>query len=88
MSKSGGRSGREATPRPRSLDALWLCLPQCIEALREQRAQQAARRLASDDWQDSGLVFTTALGTAMDAANVWRDLRRALGLVPGIDPGE
>jgi integrase len=45
-------------------------------------------RLASDDWQDSGLVFTTALGTAMDAANVWRDLRRALGLVPGIDPGE
>jgi Phage integrase family len=34
------------------------------------------------------LVFTTVVGTAMDAANVRRDLRRALGLVPGIDPGE
>ena len=33
-------------------------------------------------------MFTTALGTAMDAANVRRDLRRALALVPGIDPGE
>ena len=66
-----------------------LALPaRCIEALRKQRAQQVADRLASDDWQDSGLVFTTAVGTAMDAANVRRDLRRALALVPGIEPGE
>jgi integrase len=28
------------------------------------------------------------VGTAMDAANVRRDLRRALALVPGIDPGD
>ena len=48
------------------------------------RLSKPPDRLASDDWQDSGLVFTTALGNAMDAANVWRDLRRALGLVPGI----
>ena len=27
------------------------------------------------------------VGTPMDAANVRRDLRRALGLVPGIEPG-
>jgi len=48
-----------------------LALPsRCIEALRKQRAQQAADRLAADDWQDSGLVFTTAVGTPMDAANV------------------
>ena len=66
-----------------------LALPaRCIEALRKQRAQQAADRLASDDWQDSGLVFTTAVGTEMDAANARRDLRRALALVPGVDPGE
>ena len=37
-------------------------------------------------WQDTDLVFTTALGTAMDAANVRRDFRRALRLVPGLDP--
>jgi integrase len=71
-----------------------LALPaRCIEALRKQWAQQAADRLASDrlasdDWQDSGLVLTTAVGSAMDAANVRRDLRRALALVPGMDPGE
>ena len=47
-----------------------------------------ADRLAASDWQDSGLVFTTAVGTPMDAANVRRDLRRALGLVPGIEPAE
>ncbi|HEY0639887.1 MAG TPA: tyrosine-type recombinase/integrase [Pseudonocardiaceae bacterium] len=35
-------------------------------------------------WQDAGLVFATAAGTAMDAANVRRDFRRiasAAGLV-------
>jgi integrase len=65
-----------------------LALPaRCIEALRKQRAQQAADRLAAGErWHESGLVFTTALGTAMDAANVRRDFRRALDLVPGLDP--
>lgn len=62
-----------------------LALPdRCIDALRRQRAQQAADRLAvGDKWQDSGLVFTTAVGSKMDAANVRRDFRRALALVPG-----
>lgn len=65
-----------------------LALPElCLEALRRQRVQQAAERLAAgDQWHDSGLVFTTALGSAMDAANVRRDFRRALRLVSGIDP--
>ena len=40
----------------------------------------------AEDWQESGLVFTTSAGTEMDAANVRRDLRRALALVPGIKP--
>lgn len=35
----------------------------------------------------TGLVFTTKTGTEMDAANVRRDFRRALALVPGIEPG-
>jgi len=33
-------------------------------------------------------VFTTSVGTGLDAANVRRDLRRALRLVPGIDADE
>ena len=33
-------------------------------------------------------MFTTWLGTAMDAANVRRDFRRALASVPGLKPEE
>lgn len=33
-------------------------------------------------------MFTTALGSGMDAANVRRDFRRALGLVPDLDQAE
>ena len=40
------------------------------------------------EWEDNGLVFTTVVGTAMDAANVRRDLRRALAFCAGIDLGE
>lgn len=67
-----------------------LVLPQlCVEALVEhslvQRRWQAS---ASDRWQPTGLVFTTSVGTALDAANVRRSFRHALGLVPGIDPAD
>jgi integrase len=59
----------------------------CVEALRRQRAQQLADRLrAGDRWQENGLVFATSVGTKMSAGNVRRDFRRALALVPGIDP--
>ena len=33
-------------------------------------------------------MFTTTLGTGMDAANARRSFRRALALVPGIEPAE
>jgi integrase len=61
----------------------------CVRALVTQRAQQdAERRAAGEQWHETGLVFTTRLGTAMDAANVRRDFRRALALVPGLNPEE
>ena len=54
-----------------------------------QALQQAKDRLAAGErWTESGIVFTTRLGTGMDAANVRRDLRRALTLVPGLDPAD
>ncbi len=52
---------------------------------RQAAAQQAADRLAASEWQETGLVFTTSAGTEMDAANVRRELRRALALVPGLN---
>jgi integrase len=84
------RSVREGGDTKTRKSRRTLALPtRCIDALQKQRAQQAAERLAAgEDWQDTGLVFTTRHGTEMDASNVRRDLRRALRQVPGIDPGE
>jgi integrase len=97
-------SARARTPRQRSVapsaneggdtktrkSRRTLALPKrCVDALRKQRTQQATEQLiAGPLWQDTGLVFTTALGSAMDAANVRRDFRRALTLVPDLDPTE
>ena len=45
----------------------------CVEALRKQRAQQLADRLAAGErWQETGLVFTASIGTKMLAGNVRR----------------
>lgn len=64
-----------------------LALPsRCVQALLQQRDQQMRdRTVAASNWQECGLVFTTRVGTAMDAANVRRELRRALSLVPNLD---
>jgi integrase len=81
--REGGDTKTKKSKRTMALPA------RCIEALKKQRAQQAADRLAAGpSWQETGLVFTTKAGTEMDAANVRRDFRRALGLVPGVDPAE
>ena len=47
-----------------------------VEVLREHLERQAvARRRAGVLWEDNELVFTTALGTHLDAADVRRSLR-------------
>ncbi|WP_275001232.1 site-specific integrase [Promicromonospora iranensis] len=59
------------------------------DVLRRHRAKQGeARTRAGAKWTETGLVFTTSLGTGLDAANVRRSVRHALRLVPGIDPEE
>jgi integrase len=48
-----------------------------LGALRERRAAQAADRLrAGELWQDSGLVFTTTIGTMLDQHNIRREFRQ------------
>jgi integrase len=59
-----------------------------VQRLRDHRVRQAEARLQAESWADPGLVFATCRGTEMDAANVRRDFRRALKLVPGIDPDD
>ena len=49
-----------------------------VQALRAWTGSQADERLAAgDDWQDTGLVFTTHHGAALDAANVRKMFKRA-----------
>jgi len=48
-----------------------------VEALRGLRDSQADERLlAGERWQDTGLVFTTHLGIALDAGNVRKMFKR------------
>ncbi|GAB6938182.1 site-specific integrase [Isoptericola variabilis] len=59
------------------------------DVLRRRRRDQAADRIkAAANWKDTGLVFTTTLGTALDSANVRRGFRSALGVVPSVVPSE
>lgn len=67
-----------------------IALPgRCVEALTLEADRQARdRQLAGPDWKESGLVFTSLVGTGMDAANVRRYFRRALALVEGVQASE
>ena len=48
-----------------------------VDALRQRKAAQAAGRLnAGEPWQDTGLVFTTAIGTLLDQHNIRRGFRQ------------
>jgi len=70
-----------------------LSLPQlAVQALRALREAQAGERLlAGARWQDTGLVFTTHLGAALDAGNVRKMFKRvceAAGVGDGWTPRE
>lgn len=67
-----------------------LALPgRAIDALKIQWERQGWQRLAAgDQWQDHGLVFTSAVGTELDSANVRREFRRILARVEGVNPQE
>lgn len=67
-----------------------LALPaRCVEALIEQRkVQDQQREKAGEGWKEKGLVFTSAAGTELDAANVRRAYRRVLAAVDGLDSAD
>jgi integrase len=63
-----------------------------VQALRAWSGSQADERLAAwDDWQDTGLVFTTHHGAALDAGNVRKMFKRVCteaGIGDGWTPRE
>jgi integrase len=72
--RSVRQGGDTKTPKSRRT----LALPQAaVQALKEHRKRQAADRLAAgSQWRDHGLVFASAVGTPLDAANVRREFRK------------
>ncbi|MEV4871605.1 site-specific integrase [Streptomyces syringium] len=84
--RSVRRSGDTKTKKSRRT----LALPgRAVDALKIQWERQGWQRLAAgDQWQETGLVFTSAVGTELDAANVRREFRKILSLaaqLPGMD---
>jgi integrase len=68
--RHGGDTKTEKSRRTLALPRL------CVEALREQRKLQAKDRLrAGELWQDRGLVFSSTVGTPLNANNVIRAFR-------------
>jgi integrase len=68
------RSSRRSVPLPEP----------CLVALRQHRMRQHRERLAAGmAWVDSGLVFTTSIGTAVEPGNLrrsWYPLRDQAGI--------
>jgi integrase len=81
------RSVRANTEAKTKKSRRTLALPsQAGVVLRAHRVEQMRQQLRRGITEPSGLVFTTSTGAPLDAANVRRDFRRALTLVPGIEP--
>ena len=85
------RSVREGGDTKTAKSRRTLALPQtAVQALRDHRKRQAEGRLAAGAlWQDHDLIFASAIGTPLDAANVRREFRKiteAAGLGTGWAP--
>jgi len=81
------RSVREGGDTKTQLSRRTLELPnECVVALREHRRWQTRSRMRNAArWPENDLVFTTQLGTPLDAANVRRAFRQVAdqaGLIP------
>jgi len=72
------RSDRAGGDTKTSRSRRTLKLPKvAVAALQERKGAQAADHLkAGQAWKDTGLVFTTSLGTKLDQDNIRRDFRR------------
>ena len=61
-------------------------MPQIVtNALKAHRKRQLEERMAvGKAWQDSGLVFTSPIGTPLDPRNVTREFQAMLSAAPGV----
>jgi integrase len=81
--------GETKTERSRRTLAIPRLAVEALRALRESQVHE--RALAGEKWQDTGLVFTTHLGAALDAENVRKMFKRVCkeaGIGDGWTPRE
>ncbi|MGW6197149.1 site-specific integrase [Kribbella sp. NPDC055110] len=75
---------RAVTPKTKKSRRTVPLIKVCLEALESHKRQQAMERLlAGAKWVDSGYVFTTEIGTAIEPDNLrrtWYPIRKAAGL--------
>jgi integrase len=83
------RSVREGGDTKTKLSRRTLALPQrgVIAFRRHLERQAEARKRAGDEWQESGLVFTTRWGAPLGPHHVERGFRRVLRKA-GLDPDD
>lgn len=67
-----------------------LALPaRCVDVLWQHWEDQGWERLAAgDDWEEHGLVFSSAVGKELDSTNVRRAFRQAIKDAEGVDAKE
>jgi integrase len=66
-------------PKTRRSKRVVVLSPRAVDALRGHRAEQLRERLlAGERWTETGLVFTTTIGTPLDGPAVTRRLQRIL----------
>ena len=81
--------GETKTTRSRRTLGLPQLVAEALGALRDSQAHE--RVLAGERWQDTGLVFTTHRGAALDAGNVRKMFKRVCteaGVGDGCTPRE
>jgi len=78
IQRSRGGQGVGPTKTDRSVRSISLA-PMLVGVLRKHHRLQAEERLAAGErWRQTGLVFTTGLGTPLSPRNVNRDFKAAL----------
>ncbi len=85
--RDGEESGRLEFSEPKNASRRTVGLSKrAVEALRSHRKRQLEEKLKAPDYEDSGLVFATGKGTALDAQNIvnrhFKPLLKQAGLPP------
>jgi integrase len=77
LQRFGGKLQISETKTPRSRRTI--TMPTVVrDAFRAHRVRQLEQRMAARKWQETGLVFTTSTGTAVEPRNVVRAFKAAL----------